>query len=53
MMAIKKRDNRKKSSRPRRQRTYKVVCAGCNKVVSLEVPPPNGKTLFCLDCYNK
>jgi hypothetical protein len=52
-MAIKRRNNRKRSSRPKHQRTYKVICPGCEKEIKLEVPPPTGKTLFCLDCYKK
>jgi CxxC-x17-CxxC domain-containing protein len=53
-MAIKRRNNRRRSSnKPKHQRTYKAVCADCEKEVRLEVPPPIGKPLFCLDCYKK
>jgi len=52
-MAFKRRNTRRTSHRPKSQRLYKVVCAGCEKEVRLEVPPPIGKKLFCLDCYKK
>ena len=48
-MAIKRRNNRRRSAnRPKHQRTYKAVCAGCEKEVRLEVPPPIGKRFFVL-----
>jgi len=52
-MATKRRNTRRRSNRPKHQRFYKVVCAGCGKEVKSELPPPIGKTLFCLDCYKK
>jgi len=52
-MAIRKRKNRRRPKRPKPQRLYKVVCAGCGKEVRLKVPPPIGKELFYLDCYKK
>jgi hypothetical protein len=30
-----------------------VICTGCGKEVFIEVPPPVGKELFCLDCFKK
>ncbi len=39
--------------RQKYQRLYGVVCAGCGKEVKVEVPPPVGKKLLCLDCYKK
>jgi hypothetical protein len=35
------------------KRLYKAICSGCGKIEMLEVPPPIGKKLFCLDCYKK
>ena len=52
-MAFRRRNNRRSSSKPKQQRLYKVVCAGCAKELKLEVAPPIGKALFCLDCYKK
>jgi CxxC-x17-CxxC domain-containing protein len=35
------------------KRSYNVVCAQCGKELKVEVPPPPGETLICLDCYKK
>jgi CxxC-x17-CxxC domain-containing protein len=35
------------------KKSYKIICARCGKEVVIEVFPPPGKDLLCLDCYNK
>jgi CxxC-x17-CxxC domain-containing protein len=35
------------------KKSYNVVCAQCGKELKVEVPPPPGETLICLDCYKK
>ncbi len=34
-------------------RLFKATCSGCGKDLMLEVSPPAGKSLLCLDCFNK
>ena len=43
---------RRSSKKKGPPKTYKGICAQCEKELLLEVPPV-GKGLLCLDCYNK
>ncbi len=45
--------HRKSLKRKETPRSYKATCAGCGKEMMLEVCPPAGKSLLCLDCFNK
>ena len=40
-------------SRSVRRKSYRVVCTVCGKEMFIEVPPPVGKDLFCVDCFKK
>jgi CxxC-x17-CxxC domain-containing protein len=42
-----------KPSRSSRLKSYKIVCAGCGKEVVVQVPPPEGKKLLCMECFKK
>ncbi|MBS3921267.1 MAG: hypothetical protein KG012_20525 [Deltaproteobacteria bacterium] len=42
-----------RTSRPSRPKFYRTACAGCGKEVVLQVAPPEGKTLMCLECFKK
>jgi len=42
-----------RTSRPSRPKSYKINCAGCGKEVVVQVPPPEGKKLLCMDCFKK
>ena len=44
---------RRASKRRPPARSFKATCARCGKELMMEVPPPVGKDLLCLDCYNK
>jgi CxxC-x17-CxxC domain-containing protein len=42
-----------KPSRPKRPKSYKIVCAGCGKEFVVPVPPPDDKKLLCTECFSK
>ena len=42
-----------RSGRPARPKSYRVVCAGCGKTVVVQVAPPEGKDLLCMECFKK
>jgi CxxC-x17-CxxC domain-containing protein len=44
---------RRASKRRPPPRSFKATCSRCGKELMMEVPPPEGKDLLCLDCYNK
>jgi len=51
---------RRRRSVPRRspkrrvsKKFYKAICAHCGKEMTMEVAPPPGKALLCLECFNK
>jgi len=44
---------RRASKRRPPPRSFKVICSRCGKELMMEVAPPVGKDLLCLDCYNK
>src|SRR5512136_3061691 len=55
-MVQKRRSGRGRGPRPRRsfrQRSYKGVCAECGTEVLLQVPPPEGRKLLCVECFKK
>jgi len=53
-MARRRRNSPRRSYKRRAsRRSFKVICAGCGKEMMMEVSPPPGQTLLCLDCFNK
>ena len=44
---------RRASKRRPPPRSFKATCSRCGKELMMEVPPPEGKDLLCVDCYNK
>jgi CxxC-x17-CxxC domain-containing protein len=53
MARARKGFHRRSSKRKVPARSFKVTCSRCGKELMMEVPPPPGKDLLCLDCYNK
>jgi hypothetical protein len=53
MAPIRKNFHRKTHKRRRDLRAFKATCAHCGKEMILQVCPPEGKRLLCLDCYNR
>lgn len=37
----------------RRPMSFRVLCAGCGKEIIVEVAPPSGKKLHCMECFKK
>ena len=55
-MVQRRRHGRMRGSQPKRSnrpKSYKIVCAGCGKEVVVQVPPPEGKKLLCMECFSK
>ena len=44
---------RRVSKRKAPPKSFKVTCSRCGKELMMEVAPPVGKDLLCIDCYNK
>jgi CxxC-x17-CxxC domain-containing protein len=42
-----------RTGRPPRPKSYRLVCAGCGKAVVVQVAPPEGKALLCMECFRK
>jgi len=39
--------------RSNRLKFYKVACSVCGKEVVVQVAPPDGKKLLCMECFKK
>jgi len=55
-MIQRKRHGRMRGPRkghPPRPKSYKINCSSCGKEVVVQVLPPEGKRLLCVECFTK